>query len=125
MEVLNPLAGYKERENMAVAMPLVKIHNTSSAVKSSINGAKKNEQAFAKAAIDVVNGYAAASNQLAAQFEGQGNLDNDTFLASSSDLKDPIFGMIDMKAAQHGYEASLKAFRTASEMEESLMDIMA
>lgn len=91
------------------------IQNSTTALTTAVKGAQKAETRFAQSANDLIQSYAAGANVVSGA-----DMSPETLAAAS----DPISPMIDMKTSQRAYEANLKVFSAANEMEDSLLDIM-
>ena len=100
-----------------------------SAINTSVAGARKSEAKFVKAAETVVNNFAEAGNKLTERFEGaresSQEISADAVATTNEVSDDPTQGIVDMKIAQRAYEASLKTFKVADEMQQTLLDIKA
>lgn len=92
------------------------MQSRSTAMSSAVQGAKKAEDSFSKAATEVVNSYAAAANVVSGA-----DASPETIAAAS----DPVSPLVDMKTSQRAYEASLKVISTVDEMEKEVLDIRA
>jgi hypothetical protein len=92
------------------------LQNSSTALSTSIQGAKKAEAEFGEAANNLINSFAAGANVVSGA-----DLSPETLAAAS----DPITSMVDMKTSQHAYEANLKVFSAVDEMSQELLDILA
>lgn len=92
------------------------VYGSSTALSTSVKGAQDASVRFSQSASDVVKSYAAAANMVSGA-----DMSPETLAAAS----DPISPMLNMKTSQLAYEASLKVFKTASDMEDSALDILA
>ena len=95
-----------------------------SALNTSVRGIQKSSRDFSTAAKATTDSFAASANELAASFNEEITLDSSTYL-SSQNTSDPLFGIMDMKFAEHAYKASLEVMKTTDEMMDEAIDTLA
>ncbi len=94
--------------------------NSNTALATSVKGITDSADKFSKAAESVVKNYAAAANIVSGASSGE-NLSPET-LAAASDTISPV---VNMMTSQHAYKANLEVFSVVSDMEDSLLDVLA
>lgn len=92
------------------------IQNSTTALSTAVQGARRAETKFSEAATDLVNSFASAANVVSGA-----DLSPEALAAAS----DPISPIVNMATSQRAYEANLKVFTAVDEMQESLLDTLA
>ncbi|MDE0724206.1 MAG: hypothetical protein OSB62_05850 [Alphaproteobacteria bacterium] len=94
------------------------------ALNTASGGVQKSSRDFSEAAKATTDSFAASANELSASFNEEITLDSSTYL-SSQNTSDPLFGIMDMKLAEHAYKANLEVMKTTDEMMEDAIDRLA
>lgn len=93
-----------------------------SALEYSLTGINRSREQFYQSAVEVIDGFAAQANKMSAG-GGETALSSASFVSAVA--TDPSVGIVDMIQAQRAFEANLKTFQAADEMEQSALDILA
>ena len=115
--------------NTAVATPP---QTTRTALEHAKQGVQKNEQAFTKAANDIIESFSRAANEVSAATEQSTERPaatevppTDDRTASSASGADITRAVVDAKVAETAYKANLETIKAVGEMEKEIVDVLA
>lgn len=96
--------------------------NGQSAASVSLNGVNRAQQQFANAAVDVINAYSAAANNISGAAPGTSGVD--TQVLSAIEASSPETSMVNMLMASNAYKANLKMLKGNLELTKHAIDIL-